>query len=264
MKFANLNGIIIHYSVEGPTDAPAIIFANSLGSDFRIWSEVTEALKDRFKLIRYDKRGHGLSEAPSEPYSIEDHIADLSALLDHLEVKSTIVVGLSVGGVIAQGLAGARPELVRALVLCDTGHKIGDTEMWNSRITTIRATGLQDAADSILERWFPPAFHQTNPTDIRGWRSMVVRTPIEGYLGTCAALRDADMTDIARSISVPTLCVVGSEDAATVPELVQSTADLIPGARFEVIKGSGHLPCIDNPGKLLQSITNFLSDNNLA
>ena len=125
MHFARINNLVIHYSDLGPHEAPAIVFSNSLGTDFRIWDDVVDRLGPRFRVVHYDKRGHGLSDAPPAPYKLEDHVSDMADLMDHLNVPKAVIVGLSVGGMIAQGLAIERPDLVRALVLCDTGHKIG-------------------------------------------------------------------------------------------------------------------------------------------
>src|SRR5690606_15567409 len=141
MAFARVNGVVLHHEVSGRADGPALVFANSLGTDFRIWDEVADALGRHYRIICYDKRGHGLSEATPAPYSMNDHASDLSALLDHLKVSQAAVVGLSVGGQIAQLLAANRPELVKALVLCDTAHKIGNDALWNARIETVVAKG---------------------------------------------------------------------------------------------------------------------------
>ncbi len=263
MRFATVNGIVMHHAVDGPADAPALVFSNSLGTDFRIWDRICELIGPRCRMVRYDKRGHGLTDATAGPYVIEDHVSDLAALLDHLGVTQAIVCGLSVGGMIAQGLA-ARPGLVRGLVLCDTGHKIGPPEMWDARIEAIREGGISALAEPILERWFSPAFHAERADELAGWRNMLVRTPVEGYLGTAAGIRDADLTEQARAITVPTLCVCGSEDGATTPELVRSLAELIPGARFELIDGAGHLPCVESPDVLAGLITRFFEETGLA
>jgi 3-oxoadipate enol-lactonase len=264
MGFVKANGIVLHHALEGDETAPVLVFSNSLGTDFRIWDQVVVRLGDGFRLIRYDSRGHGLSESPAGPYAIEDNVADLVALLDHVGVSSAVVAGLSVGGMIAQGLSAARPELVQGLVLCDTAHRIGPLEMWNDRMAAIRQDGIEALADPILERWFSKAFRRERPAELAGWRAMLTRTPVEGYLGTCAAIRDGDLSDAARAITVPCLCVVGSEDGATPPALVRSLADLIPGARFEVVQGVGHLPCIEVPDLLAELIINFVRQGELV
>jgi len=264
MHFAAVNGMVIHHSVEGPAAAPVLVFANSLGTDLRVWHGVAARLGQTYRIVCYDKRGHGLSSCPPAPYRLDDHVADLAALLDRLEISRAVVVGLSVGGMIAQGLAAARPDLVRSLVLSDTAHRIGTPEMWDARIAAIRAGGIAALAEPILERWFSASFRSQKPDDLAGWRHMLIRTPVEGYLGTCIAIRDADLTEAARRIAVPTLCLVGGEDGSTPPDLVRTLSQLIPGARFHVVDGAGHLPCVEAPGAVADLIAGFLQEAGLA
>lgn len=261
MAFARVNGIVLHHEVRGRVDVPVLVFANSLGTDFRIWNAMLEALGEHYRVVLYDKRGHGLSEATPAPYAMTDHVGDLAALLDHLGVDRAAVVGLSVGGLIAQGLAAMRPELVSALVLMDTAHKIGSEEMWNARIDTVTTKGISAMADAILERWFTPAYRAPDNADFVGYSAMLTRTTVDGYAGTCAALRDADLTESTRALKLPALCIVGDQDGSTPPELVRSTADLIDGARFEIVAGAGHLPCIEKPAETAKLIGDFLNDN---
>ncbi len=214
MQFARINDITIHYQVIGATgDRPVLVFANSLGTDFRIWRDVIVRLAGDFAIVLYDKRGHGLSDIGPTPYAIEDHANDLAGLLDMLSVKQAIICGLSVGGLIAQSLYQRRPDLVRALVLCDTAHKIGTAETWAARIAAVEERGIEAIADSVLERWFTPAFRRPENIAYAGYRNMLVRQPVTGYVATCAAIRDADYTEAAARIAVPTLCVVGDQDA---------------------------------------------------
>lgn len=261
MAFVRVNGVVLHHEVRGRADAPALVLANSLGTDFRIWNAMLAALGDRWRVVLYDKRGHGLSEATPAPYSMDDHIGDLSALLDHLGVTRAAIVGLSVGGMIAQGLAARRPGLVSALVLMDTAHRIGTAQMWNDRIDTVTTKGIGAMADAILERWFTPAYRSPDNADFTGYSAMLTRTTVDGYAGTCAALRDADFTETTRALKLPALCIAGDQDGSTPPDLVRSTAALIDGARFEVVAGAGHLPCIEKPAATAGLIGDFLDTN---
>ncbi|MGI9449420.1 MAG: 3-oxoadipate enol-lactonase [Geminicoccaceae bacterium] len=263
MKAITANGIVLHVADQGPEDAHALVFSNSLGSDFRIWDRVVARLPANLRIIRYDKRGHGLSTSTDAPYSIEDHRGDLADLLDGLGVRQATVVGLSVGGLIGQSLAGARPDLVKSLVLADTAHKIGPPDIWETRIEAISKGGIVALADAILERWFSADFRRDRSDEVEVWRAMLCRTPVEGYLGTCHAIRDADLTEIAKALTVPVVCLVGSEDGATTPALVKSTADLI-GADFIEIDGAGHLPCIEAPDEVADVITKFLRETGVT
>lgn len=265
MHIAKINRILLHYSDTGRRpDAPVLVFSNSLGTDFRTWDRLASLLSDRFRIVRYDKRGHGLSEAPPAPYTINEHVLDLAGLLDHLALDRVIVCGLSVGGLIAQGLAARQPERLHALILCDTAAKIGTEAMWAERIRAIESGGIEPVADAVMERWLSAAFRDGRPEEAAGWRNMLVRTPVAGYLGTCAAIRDTDFRAEAAGIRVPTMCIAGSEDGATPPDVVRATAGLIPGARFEAIDGAGHLPCIEQPEVMAGLITAFLKEHDLV
>ncbi|AWC21129.1 3-oxoadipate enol-lactonase 2 [Aminobacter sp. MSH1] len=260
MQFTDIGGVTLHHQlIGGPADKPVLVFANSLGTDFRIWRDVIVRLAGDFPIVTYDKRGHGLSDTGTAPYSMDDHVGDLAGLLDHLNVKNAIVCGLSVGGLIAQGLYARRPDLVRALVLCDTAHKIGTNDSWNTRIAAVEQDGIASIADGVMKLWFTPEFHEQRQPDLVGYRNMLSRQPLAGYTGTCAALRDADYTEAAKAIAVPTLCVVGDQDGSTPPALVRSMADLIPGSRFKIIDGAGHIPCVEKPDELVALIRRFIA-----
>lgn len=259
MHFLRCGETVIHYRAKGlHSGKPIIAFINSLGTDFRIWDAVIEALGDEYAFVLHDKRGHGLSDVGGAQYSINDHAGDLMALLDHLGVKRAIVWGLSIGGLIAQGLYARRPDLVRALVLSNTAHKIGTTEMWNARIEKIAADGLASLVDPVMERWFTPAFRQPDNAVYAGARNMLSQQREAGYSGACAAIRDVDFTVEAGRIAVPTLCVAGDQDGSTPPELVRSLADLIPASRFVAIADCGHIPCLEQPHAYTQAASLFL------
>ena len=264
MAFARVNGVVLHYEDRGEAGRPVLVFANSLGTDFRIWDALVALLGDRFRFVRYDKRGHGLSEATPAPYAMDDHVGDLESLLDHLGVKSCAVIGLSVGGVIAQGLAARRPDLVKVMVLMDTAHKIGTTEMWNQRIDGVTANGIASLADAIMQRWFTPDYRSPENPDFVGYTAMLTRTTVDGYAGTCAALRDTDYTEQTGALSLPVLAIVGDQDGSTPPDLVRSTADLIRGAQFRIISDAGHLPCIEQPRAVVNLVSNFLRETRFA
>lgn len=259
MPFVTIGGITLHHRrIEANGNAHPIVFINSLGTDFRIWDQVLSILDGEMPLLVYDKRGHGLSDI-GDIRSIDDHVDDLSALIDHFGLGKVVLCGLSVGGMIAQGLYARRPEIVEAMILCDTAHKIGTADSWNTRIATVESKGIQAIADSVLKVWFTPSFHATRSAELDGCWNMLTRQALAGYLGTCAAVRDADFTDAARRIAVPTLCIAGDQDGSTPPDLVRSLAGLIPGARFEIIRDAGHIPCVEQPAALTALIRNFIA-----
>ncbi len=247
MKFVKANGLVIHFSDQGRRDGPPLVFINSLGCDFRIWNEVAEILAPDFRILTYDKRGHGLSESGPDKNDIADYARDLAALLNVVGVGRATIVGLSIGGLIAQELYRQSPERVAALVLCDTAAKIGTDEVWDQRIGEVERGGIEALADAVMERWFTAHFRAARSIELAGMRAMLTRTPRQGYLAACGALKRADLRPYAGRIQAPTLCLVGDQDGSTPPALVKETAALIPGSRFEIIEGAGHLPNVEKP-----------------
>jgi 3-oxoadipate enol-lactonase len=247
MRFLKANGLVIHYRDQGRRDGAPLVFINSLGTDFRIWNEVAEILAPDFRIITYDKRGHGLSESGPDNNDIADYARDLVALMDGVGVGRATIVGLSIGGLIAQELYRQNPERVAALVLCDTAAKIGTDEVWDQRIAEVERGGIEALADAILQRWFTAHFRAARSTELAGMRAMLTRTPKQGYLAASGALKRADLRSYAGRIVAPTLCLVGDEDGSTPVALVKETAALIPGSRFEIIEGAGHLPNVEKP-----------------
>ena len=265
MQFASIDGTLIHYQVIGaPEGKPTLVFGNSLGTDFRIWRDVIVRLAGDFAIVTYDKRGHGLSDAPDGPYKMDDHVADLAGLLDHLGADPAVVVGLSVGGMIAQGLAIERPDLVRGLVLVGTLAKFGEASFWNERMAAVEDATLPVYAEAIVDRWFGAPYKERAGDDLLGYRNMVARTPEGGYLGTCAALRDADYRAAVRELSVPAIAIAGEHDLSAPPDAMADLARLIPDCRFETIPGSGHIPCVEQPEYLVEVIRAFLADAEIA
>ncbi len=265
MQVVTHNGVNIHFREDGEPTGRPMIFANSLGSDLRVWDALLPHLPSGYRFIRWDKRGHGLSDVTPAPYSIADHVTDMGAVMDALHVtEGAVAVGLSIGGQIVQGLAAARPDQLAAIALLDTAAKLGDAATWNQRIEGVAKDGMQGVADMAIERWFPPAYRAAEPAKVALWRNMVLRTTAEGYMGSCAALRDSDLTDFARTIRLPALCVVGSEDASTPPAVVKGLADLIPGSDYAEMPGVGHIPCAQEPENLAKIMIEFLGKNGLA
>lgn len=258
MKIAELQDIAIHYSDEGPEDGAPVVFVNSLGTDLRLWDKIVPTLPDTLRLIRFDKRGHGLSECSAPPYGMGTLVTDLERLLDFLEVRDAVVVGCSIGGMIAQGIAVKRLDQVRAIVLSNTAAKIGTAEMWADRIASVEKAGIAALSDTILERWFSKPFHSTS--EFKAWEAMLLRTPAQGYVGCSAAIAGTDFYTTTASLTLPTLAIAGSEDGSTPPDLVRETANLIKGSRFELIRGAGHLPMVEAPESFAKLLNGFLAE----
>lgn len=238
----------IHHGWRAPQgDAPTVVFANSLGTDLRVWDRVVALLPEGWGLLRQDKRGHGLSVA-RPVLTIETMADDTEALLDHYDIRRFAGVGLSVGGLIMQRLALRRAEGMSHLVLSDTAAKIGSPEIWNPRIEAVRSNGIASISAAILQRWFAPGYETTE--DFAMWRTMLERTPAEGYAQVCEAIRDADYTADLAHIAQPTLVIAGADDASTPPALVKATAAGIRNATYVEIARAGHLPCVEQPAEV--------------
>ncbi|PYG33254.1 3-oxoadipate enol-lactonase [Pelagimonas varians] len=257
MHIANLDGLRLHYKIEGPEDGTPVVFANSLGTDLRMWDPIMPLLPAGLRTLRYDKRGHGLSDVPGGRWSMGNLVRDVEQLMDLAGFKDAIFVGLSIGGLIAQGLAAKRLDLVRALVLSNTGAKIGTRDMWADRIKTVEDGGLEAAVDATMERWFSAKFRATE--EFHGWQNFHLRTPARGWTGCADAIAGTDFISSTSGLRLPTLGIAGSEDGATPPDLVRETLDLIPGSQFHLIRGAGHLPCIEAPEEYAATLTKFFA-----
>ncbi|WP_151719520.1 3-oxoadipate enol-lactonase [Gemmobacter serpentinus] len=247
----------MHYRLDGPEGGVPVVFANSLGTDLRLWDAVLPLLPG-IRAIRFDKRGHGLSDL-SGPHEIHDLAEDVAALIAAVADGPVIFVGLSVGGGIGQALAARRPELLRAMVLSNTAAKMGHAEGWQARIAAIRAGGLAAITDAVMERWFAPAF-RASPA-LAPWRNMFERTDAAGYIATCEVLAACDLTASAAGLRLPVQVIAGGADGASPPDLVAATAALIRGAKYHVIPEAGHLPCVETPEAWAAIVSPFLQEH---
>jgi 3-oxoadipate enol-lactonase len=257
MQMAQIGDTRLHYALTGPEDGPALVFVNSLSTDFRLWDKILPLLPAGLRILRYDKRGHGLSDVPPGPYSMGALVTDLERLMDSLAMKEAVVVGLSIGGMIAQGLAAKRMDLVSAMVLSNTGAKIATRDIWAERIDAVKAGGLEAVVDATMQRWFSPPFHET--AEFHGWRNMFLHTPPEGWTACAAAIAGTDFISSTSGLRLPTLAIAGAHDTSTPPDLVFETADLIPGAQKALIQRAGHLPCVEQPEEYAKLLRVFLA-----
>ncbi len=258
MQIADLKDVRLHYRIDGDPDGPPVVFANALGTDMRLWDQVVPQLSDKLRIIRFDKRGHGLSSQPPAPYSMGALVRDAEGLLDFLGVKDCVFVGLSIGGMIAQGLAVKRLDLIRGLVLSNTAAKIATPATWQTRMDAVKAAGIEAIADATMERWFTKAFRATPQAAL--WRNMMVRQPVDGYLGCCAAVSGTDFYTPTSGLRLPTLGIAGNDDGSTPPDLLRETVDLIPGSRLELMRKAGHLPCVERPAAYAEILDRFLRE----
>jgi 3-oxoadipate enol-lactonase len=248
----------LNYLLEGPEDAPVLVLSNSLGTSLEMWDDQAPVLGGRFRLLRYDTRGHGGSPAPPGPYAIGDLGLDVIRPLDRLGIERASFCGLSVGGMTGMWLAAEAPERVERLVLLCTSALLGPKSVWDERIATATGRGMAALVDGAIERWFTPAFRSENPEAVERMAGTLRETDPEGYAGCCAAIRDMDLRDRLPSIVAPTLVVSGAEDPATPPGHGRLIRDAIPGARFEVVPGAAHIANVERPEKITPLILTHL------
>jgi 3-oxoadipate enol-lactonase len=258
MPQLQLNDISLHYQLEGPEDGQPLVFANSLNTRLELWDPLLAHLPEGLRILRYDMRGHGRSDVPQPPYAMGALVRDAEGLMDALEIKDAIFVGLSIGGLVGQGLAIKRRDLIRGLVLSNTAAKIGTPAMWEDRIAAVQAGGMAALTDSTMERWFSRAFREAGAD--APWRKMFEATPTDGYIGCAKAISGTDFYTTTAALSMPVLAIAGSEDGSTPPDLVRETQELIKGSRFYLIRRAGHLPCVERPEEYAQVLTDFMTE----
>ncbi len=258
MHFADLGDIRVHYEVSGPDDGPALVFAHALGTDLSIWNGVLALLPAGLRVIRYDLRGHGLTSCPDAPYYMGDLVQDAARLMDHLGAKDAVFVGLSLGGMVAQGLAAERLDLLRAMVLSNTAAKIGTHAMWHDRVHQVRDHGIEAIAAPTLERWFSRQTRKERPELVASIRTLLTASPVEGYIGCMEAIGETDLVESTARLRLPTLGLAASEDGSTPADLVRETVDSIPGSQFQIIRRAGHLACVERPEDYAAALTAFL------
>ena len=250
--------MIVHHEVTGPDDAPALVLSNSLGADLRMWDPQAEALAERFRLVRYDTRGHGQSPVPDGPYTI-DHVGqDLIALLDHLDIERAHVAGLSLGGMTGMWLGIHAPERLNRLVLLCTSAQLGPPETWSDRAAVVRAQGTEAVAEAGVGRWLTEDFRAANPDTAAWLREMIAATPDAGYAACCAVIEHMDLTAGLSSIPAPTLAIAGAQDPATPPEHAERIVAAIPDARLEVLDPAAHLANVEQPEAVTRLILEHL------
>jgi 3-oxoadipate enol-lactonase len=251
------DGRRIAVRVDGAVDRPALLLSNSLGTTFRMWDAQMPALAEAFRVIRYDSRGHGQSDAPTGDYSIARLAADALAVLDSLHIETAGFVGLSKGGMVGQWLGAHAPQRLSRLVLANTAAWMGPAQAWQTRIETVMRSGMGAVTEAVLERWFTPGFREAGPDAVAPVRDMLLATAPQGYAGCCAAIRDMDQRATLSAISVPTLVIGGLQDPATPPAKAEEIAAGVAGARL-VMLDAAHLSNIEQPQAFTAALLAFL------
>jgi 3-oxoadipate enol-lactonase len=241
-----MTAVDVSHTVSGRADGPVVVLSNSLGSTRAMWDRNVRALEPRFRVVRYDTRGHGESPVPDGPYTFDDLADDLVALLDRLGVERADVVGLSLGGMTAMRLAARDPERVDRLVLLSTSARL-DPPLWLERAALVRAGGTGSIAATVASRWFTPAYFERHPEVRAEYEAMVSGTSAEGYAACCDLIADMDLRADLDAIRAPTLAIAGADDPATPPDHLRRIADAIPDARLYVVPDAAHLANAEQP-----------------
>jgi 3-oxoadipate enol-lactonase len=258
------NGIQINYRIDGPEGAPWLTMSNSLATTHRMWDPQIEAFTRQYRVLRYDKRGHGETEVAPGPYSFELLADDVLALLDALQVSRTHFVGLSMGGMTGMTMALRRPGVLRSLVLCDTTSKdpLGDPALWQQRIDAVNAGGsMEPLVESTVARFLTPDTVKRRPAIADAVRAMVRSTPIAGYVACCQAIAKLSLTDRLREITIPTMVVVGADDPATTVPMARTIHERIAGSELVILKDAAHLSNMEQPAAFNEAVLGFLQQH---
>jgi len=258
MPTAQSNGCPIHYEMEGDAGKPVLMFCNSLGTNLHMWDgQMPEALK-HFRVLRYDRRGHGKSGVPAGPYSMEMLGRDALAVLDAAKVEKTNWCGLSMGGMVGMWLGANAPSRVNRLILSNTSAYFENKQIWNDRIALVKEKGLAAILQGTLERWFTAGFREREPGKVKEIADMFLATKVEGYIGCGEAVRDMDHREIIKSIKAPTMVIAGKQDAGTTPEMGEALAKSIPGARLTLFDAA-HIANIECGPAYTTAVVDFLT-----
>jgi 3-oxoadipate enol-lactonase len=251
------NGCPLHVEVEGPASKPVLMLSNSLGTTLQMWDPQVAALTEHFRLVRYDRRGHGKSGVPAGPYTVEMLGRDVLAILDALGIEKINWCGLSMGGMVGMWLGANAPERINRLILSNTSAYMADKEIWNGRIWQVREKGLASVVAGTMERWFTKDFRDSEPEKIQWISEMFLTTRPEGYIACCEAVRDMDHREIIKSIAAPTMIIAGRHDPATTVEAAEFIRSRIPRASMTVIDAA-HIANVEQPHDYTDRVLGFL------
>jgi 3-oxoadipate enol-lactonase len=253
------NGININYQIDGPAGAPWLVFSNSLATDLTMWDHQAGELKQTYRVLRYDQRGHGGTDAPAGRYSFETLLADAVALMDALGIKKAHFAGLSMGGATALGLAETHPDRLDRVVVCDSPCQStpASTQQWEERIAIAEKQGIEALVEPTVARWFPPEVLDAKPPHVDKVRQMIRTTPVNGFIGCAAALADHNYAAAVAAVTRPVLFMAGEKDSVT-PVAMRKLCTALPGSRYAELPGAGHISNMDQPKAFTEILRDFL------
>ncbi len=237
-----MTSVELHAQIDGPDGGRPLLLAGSLGTTLAMWEPQLPVLAERYRVIRFEHRGHGGSPVPAGPYTMDDLGGDVLALMDRLGLERASYCGLSIGGMVGQWLAINAPDRVERLTLICTSAHLPPVEAWHERAAAVRGAGTPAVvADAVLARWFTPAFAERQPGVVDGYRAMISSIAAEGYAGCCEAIAGMDLREALPRVAAPTLVLAGAQDPSTPPDHGRLIADAVPGACLEVLDPGAHL-----------------------
>jgi 3-oxoadipate enol-lactonase len=253
-----VNGIAINYQIDGPDSAPWLVFSNSLATTTAMWDDQAAALKDSFRVLRYDQRGHGGTDAPAGRYPFDTLLDDALGLLDALSIRKAHFAGLSMGGATALGLAERHPDRFGRIIVCDSPCQSTpqSSQQWEERIAIAKEKGMEALVEVTVGRWFPPETVAKNPPHLDKVRAMIRATPVNGFIGCAAALADHDYAAAVATVKSPVLFLVGEKDAPA--PAMRKLNEKLPGSRYVELPGAGHISNMDRPAEFTKAIRDFL------
>jgi 3-oxoadipate enol-lactonase len=254
------NGITMHYEMDGPESAPVVTLSHSLATDLSMWDPQVSALKSGYRVLRYDTRGHGGTDAPEGPYTLEQLAEDVRALLHALRIPKTHYMGISMGGMIGQVLALKNPGMLQSLILCDTSSRIPEEALpiWEERIGLAQKQGMDALVESTMERWFTASFRRKPLPALDKIRGMIRTTPVKGYVGCSRAIMRLNLTERLREITLPSFIIVGEEDPGTPVAASQVIHEQIKGSELVILKSAAHLSNIEQQDAFNTAVMAFL------
>lgn len=258
MPVIDSHGCPIDVEVIGPADAPVLMLSSSLGTTKHMWDPQMQAFAGRYRVVRYDRRGHGNSGVPKGPYSMDMLARDAIAVMDSLGLKKVNWLGLSMGGMEGMWLGANAPERVEKLILSNTSTYYPDKTPWENRIKAVTEGGsVKAVADAVINAWLTQNFQKNNPAETARMKEMMIATPVEGYVACCAAVRDMDHREIIKTITAPTLIIAGAKDMATNVEAAEFIRDRIKGAKLAIVDAA-HISNVEQPEAYAKEVTGFL------
>ncbi len=260
---AKVNGIEVNFEIHGKEGAPWLVLSHSLACSVRMWDPQIAALKDRYRILAYDTRGHGGTQASKGAYTLELLADDLQALLGHLEIKSAHYCGLSMGGMIGQTFALKYPGILKSLTLADTSSRFPAEAwpLWADRIKTVESKGMAPMVGPTLERWFTEPFRKSSPAPVAAIGKLIAATPVAGYVGCCHAIPKINLTARLKEIKTPILVICGDQDPGTPPAMAEEIHRNAPGSKLVMIKQAAHLANVEQPAQFTKAMQGFLAAN---